>query len=617
MVVVDLLLFAGRIVLVAMLYVFLFTTMKTDSFLMAHRQLKQYLARSKKNTEAQKMLEIEAEMQLGVYYAKMVGLMDSAQLHNQQALRLAQQSPSYDRSRLMILCNMADAYKQMGRYDQCIAYFNKAYELGDSLGISDDTRITIASGVASAYSSMKSFEQSDIWWNRAEQLMPKMSKVQLFNYLNNRGNNLFLQEKYAESLDYFLRLDSIIKDDPSMIWERMFEHCNLSGLYIKLGQADKAKPILEETERFFTEQQQPIPLFYLTTQRIEIALQEKDYALAQRLADENETPDWMIPDQTMLRQEVLINLYEKTGEWKKKAMTQQSYYGLRDSIANNNLKMYLALTQIVYEHERNLIKKQKQIDQKEEDFRWTLALLIGSIVIIILLSTIIVQKVREARLKESVTKNQIQSLRMEVVRNRITPHFIGNVLSAELMAQAEGREVNLNGIVELLHRGIEFTGTEQTTLHDELEFIEFYCNIESRNIGPDFCYETQIAPDVDTNKVILPAMTVQILVENSLKHGLRAKKPQPGTQRKVTVKTSRKEAATLIEILDNGIGLPEEWQKRMRTGLKAIYQMLIVLNEQNRNQIDFGMENRTDQPGTTGCHAWLLLPDDYDYKLKT
>jgi hypothetical protein len=54
----------------------------------------------------------------------------------------------------------------------------------------------------------------------------------------------------------------------------MFERCNLSDVYIKLGQLERGKALLDETQPFFTEQKQPIPLFYLITQRIEVALEE-------------------------------------------------------------------------------------------------------------------------------------------------------------------------------------------------------------------------------------------------------------------------------------------------------------------------------------------------------
>jgi len=594
-----------------------FYNMQADSFLMTHRRLKQYLQRQQREDIELKMLQVECDMQMGVYLTKMAGLADSAQAYNFKALRLAEQLSCYDNDRLLILNNIADAYKQMGHYDKCIEYYNAAMELGDTLGMSVSTRIALTSGIASAYSALHSFQESDMWWNRLKQLEPQMSKGEHFNYLNNRGNDYYLQEDYEQSLGYFLRLDSLTKDDPDMLWERMFCFCNLSGVYIKMGKTDLALPLLEQAERFFTEQNQPVPLFYLTTQRIEMALLRHNLAEAGRLASENPTPSWMIPEQVMLRQEILIRLYEQTQQWQLLADQLKHYHELKTAIAGENVRMRLAETLMRYEHEKSEMTKQRLMEEREELFRWTLASLIAAVLLVILLCVVILQKRREEKMKDALTKSRIQSLRMETVRNRITPHFIGNALSAEMMAQAEGHEVDFDAIVELLHRGIELTGTELTTLSDELEFIGFYCDIESRSIGPDFHYEATVAADVDPQHVTLPAMSVQILVENAIKHGLKRKSPVAGQRRSVCVSVARKGAATLVEVRDNGVGLMADWQKKERTGLRVIHQTLDMLNEQNKEQIGFGLENSTGPAGVTGCRAWLLLPDHYEYKLKT
>lgn len=591
-----------------------FYSMQADSFLITYYRLKQYLDRQTRKNVAQRMLQVESDVQMGVYLAKMVGQADSAQVYNFKALRQAEQLPCCDNDRLLILSNIADSYKQMGDYDKSVEYYRAAMELGDTLVMSDATRITLTSGIASAYSAMRSFQESSVWWNRASELEPRMSFAERFHYLNNRGNDYFLQADYQKSLECFLRLDSLLQQKEDMVWERMFCYCNLSAVHIKLGNLDKALPLLNQSEQFFARQQQAVVLYYLTTQRIEMAILSNQLAEAGRLATEHPTPTWMIPEQVLLRKEALIQLYEQTGQWQLLAEEMKSHEKLSDSIASDNVKMRFSETLMRYEHEKTLIAKQHELEEQTLSFRWTLALLIGSLLLVVLLSSVIVLRMREQKMKDSVTKSRIQSLRMEVVRNRITPHFIGNALSAEMMAQAEGHEVNFDAIVELLHRGIELTGTELTSLSDELEFIEFYCSIESRSVGPDFRYQTQIAPDVDTTKVVLPAMSLQILVENAIKHGLKGRKPVEGEQRTVSVVVSKRGDATLIEVIDNGVGLAEGWQDKRRTGLRVVRQTMDMLNEQNKEHIDFGLENRSD---VTGCRAWLLLPDHFDYKLKT
>ena len=603
-----------------------FTTMLCDSFVNSHRRILQYTERHAAHpTRVQKVLQMECALQRGVFEAKMAGRMDTALVYYMKALDILKQLPRDDSYRLMVLSNIADVYKQMGRYDQSISYFRRSLELGDSIGMRDDVHATLLIGIASAYAAMGSFDQSATWWEKAAELKPVMRRAELFHYLNNRGNDYYLQGCYEESLQCFLELDSIISLDSTMVWERMFEWANLSDVYIKLGQPQRALPLLDQTQPFFTSQGQLIPLFYLITQRIELACLDGRYDEALRLVADNPTPDWMIPEQKQLRRKVLIRLYQQTRQWQQYALVLSDYTHLHDSIAGDNLKMRVSDVLMHYEHEKLLLDKQKIIEEKELSFRWAMALLVAAVLLIVLIVIIMVQKQRERRLRESEMRGSIAELRMETVRNRITPHFISNALTAEMVAQMEGRKPSLDELVQLLHRGIELTDMEQSTLSEELEFIRFYCNVESRSVGPDFRLNIDIAEDICTDKVVLPSMSVQILVENAIKHGLKARQPAPGKYRCVWVNAVKKEDATLIEVIDNGVGLAEDRRNKERTGLRVMRQTIHLLNEQNlqsharhagQTLMDYGIDNYAHADGQRGCRAWLLLPDDFNYILR-
>jgi nitrate/nitrite-specific signal transduction histidine kinase len=92
------------------------------------------------------------------------------------------------------------------------------------------------------------------------------------------------------------------------------------------------------------------------------------------------------------------------------------------------------------------------------------------------------------------------------------------------------------------------------------------------------------------------------------------------------VNVSTKDDATLVEVIDNGIGLNEGSIRKEHTGLRIIRQTIRLLNEQNlrsRNKnkhtatlMDFGLANYTQADGQTGCRSWLLLPHQFEYSLK-
>jgi LytS/YehU family sensor histidine kinase len=289
------------------------------------------------------------------------------------------------------------------------------------------------------------------------------------------------------------------------------------------------------------------------------------------------------------------------------------------------MKMRFSETLTHYQHDSDMLSKQKQIEETQLSLRWAITLFAVSVIVILLLINIIVQKHRARKLQEAKMRISIAALRMETVRNRITPHFISNALTAEIMAQMEGKPVNLDSLVQLLHRGIELTDVEQSTLSEELEFIQFYCSIESRSVGPDFHLSIDVPDGLDTDQVQLPSMAVQILVENAIKHGLKARQPEPGKKRCVWVNVKPQEEATLIEVIDNGVGLAEERKNKERTGLRVMRQTIFLLNEQymqthgrrtGKPLMDYGLANYAHPDGQRGCRAWLLLPNDFDYILE-
>jgi LytS/YehU family sensor histidine kinase len=202
------------------------------------------------------------------------------------------------------------------------------------------------------------------------------------------------------------------------------------------------------------------------------------------------------------------------------------------------------------------------------------------------------------------TQQQMIILRMENIRNRITPHFIYNALSHEMLEQMEGRTVDLNALTQLLRRGVDQADMLKTSLSEELRFVDYYVEIESKQMRNQLVYQKEIAQDVDPDIVSLPAMTIQIFVENAIKHGLQR---QGG---EITIRVSRQDERTLIEVIDNGQGLQRSAPME-HTGLKVVRQTIQILNEHNRQQITFGVGNW--QP--TGCRAWMLVPHDYNYQI--
>ena len=267
-----------------------------------------------------------------------------------------------------------------------------------------------------------------------------------------------------------------------------------------------------------------------------------------------------------------------------------------------------------YEHDKLLLEQQHSLEKARTDRLLAWGLFVLMVLVAIILASFFLLYRRRQRFNNLKTRQQIILMRMESTRNRITPHFIYNALNHEVLAQMEGREVDLNSLTQLLRRGVEQAGILQTTLAEELSFVDYYVNIEGRQMGPDFQYSREVADNVDTNAVSLPSMIVQIFAENAIKHGLRPVKVEEGRQRKLTVRANRKEQATLVEVIDNGKGLQSQVPNRTLTGSLVVKQTIQLLNDNNINQISFGIENCQNK-GESGCRSWILLPDEYNYEI--
>ena len=158
----------------------------------------------------------------------------------------------------------------------------------------------------------------------------------------------------------------------------------------------------------------------------------------------------------------------------------------------------------------------------------------------------------EHRLQEQ--EKLLLAARIEALANQINPHFLFNTLtsiSSLIRTQPDTARMLITKLSGLLRRLMRSTD-HFVTLREELASIDEYLDIEVVRFGPQLKVDKQIAPQ--TLDVIVPSMILQPLVENSIKHGL-ARKVGGG---RITIRTSVCAGHTIIEVLDDGLGMTEE-----------------------------------------------------------
>jgi signal transduction histidine kinase len=165
-----------------------------------------------------------------------------------------------------------------------------------------------------------------------------------------------------------------------------------------------------------------------------------------------------------------------------------------------------------------------------------------------------------ARLALGLAEARVQALRME-----LNPHFLFNTLNAisGLVRRAENaRAVDmLARLGELLRATLDRDMAPLIPLEEELAILDRYLDIERVRFGDRLTIEIDVEPDA--LDALVPALVLQPLVENAIRHGVTRR---PGDAL-VRIAARRADATIELEVRDTGRGLPSDVPGALREGV--------------------------------------------------
>jgi len=201
-----------------------------------------------------------------------------------------------------------------------------------------------------------------------------------------------------------------------------------------------------------------------------------------------------------------------------------------------------------------------------------------------------------AILRENVRFRELTSrAELKALRAQINPHFLFNALNAiagMIETQPGAAEETVERLAEVFRYTLRKSDKEWVRLDEEMEFVSAYLAIEQARFGTRLAVEISIARGA--GPVAIPAMSIQPLVENAIKHGTS-----------VVERTGRLHVAArleggtlLVEVVDNGPGFrapaPEGHGLRNIAGrLAGYYSGEARLSWENLEQ---------------GARVWIELP---------
>ena len=202
--------------------------------------------------------------------------------------------------------------------------------------------------------------------------------------------------------------------------------------------------------------------------------------------------------------------------------------------------------------------------------------------------------VREAQLETRLVEAQLQTL-----QRQLHPHFLFNTLhaiSALMHRDVAAADRTLAQLSDLLRITLDSVTRPEIHLGEELEFLEKYVQIEQVRLGDRLVIKFDVDPD--TLDAMVPALILQPLVENAIKHGI-APSGRPG---RVTVAARREAEMLVMTVTDTGPGPSERAMVALSTGIG-------VANTRARLGHQFGARFRFEfQRNDLGFTALVAIP---------
>jgi signal transduction histidine kinase len=156
-------------------------------------------------------------------------------------------------------------------------------------------------------------------------------------------------------------------------------------------------------------------------------------------------------------------------------------------------------------------------------------------------------------LREQEIRNLAAEAELRALRAQINPHFLFNALTTigyliqTAPERALGTLMRLSGLL----RGLLKSGQEFVTIGEELDLIEAYLDIERAR------FEDRLHVHIDVPSelrgVRIPALIIQPLVENAIKHGIS--ECMAGGE--VRISAHAADSSVVISVSDTGTGITE------------------------------------------------------------
>ncbi|GIQ61202.1 hypothetical protein Flavo103_43370 [Flavobacterium collinsii] len=151
-------------------------------------------------------------------------------------------------------------------------------------------------------------------------------------------------------------------------------------------------------------------------------------------------------------------------------------------------------------------------------------------------------------------KLELITLELKSLKNQMKPHFLFNALNnlQGILFTKGVEEANLflSKFSQLLRSTLEVTRDKITSLDEEIKYIKTYLDFEQLRSNNELFVTYKIEETLDLERIEIPVMVVQTIIENAIMHGLHASK----NRKELLIEIYQQDSSLKIIIEDNGVG---------------------------------------------------------------
>jgi two-component system LytT family sensor kinase len=182
------------------------------------------------------------------------------------------------------------------------------------------------------------------------------------------------------------------------------------------------------------------------------------------------------------------------------------------------------------------------------------------------------KKLNEKELEVSRLQGLKTKAELDALHSKINPHFLYNALNSIAdLSVTDGKKARKMTIAlaDLFRFSMNYSNNNYSTVKEEVEMTEVYLQIEKIRFEDKLNYSIDV--DEELNYYLVPRFILQPIVENAVKHGLKA----TGEITQILLEIKKKADDLVMVVADSGPAFPGEVNPGY--GVKSVFDKLDLL----------------------------------------